>query len=38
MKDADQIYTVEDGQIIESGEHDEFLEAYGRYEQLYHAQ
>lgn len=38
VKDADQIFTLEDGEIIEQGEHDTLLEEDSRYAQLYYAQ
>ncbi|WP_436911284.1 ABC transporter ATP-binding protein [Halosimplex marinum] len=38
VKGADRIYTVEDGDITESGTHDELLENEGKYTELYAAQ
>jgi subfamily B ATP-binding cassette protein MsbA len=38
VSDADRIYTVEDGEIIEEGAHETLLEGDGRYADLYHAQ
>lgn len=38
IQGADQILTLEDGKIIEEGEHDTLLEKGGRYAELYHAQ
>lgn len=35
VANADQIYTVEDGRIIESGEHHELVDNGGKYAQLY---
>lgn len=35
VKNADQIYTVDDGKIIESGTHQELLEKDGEYAELY---
>jgi subfamily B ATP-binding cassette protein MsbA len=38
VQNADRIYTIEDGQIIESGGHDELLENDGTYSDLYRSQ
>ncbi|QSW98300.1 ABC transporter ATP-binding protein [Haloterrigena alkaliphila] len=38
VRDADTIYTLEDGHIIERGEHGQLLEADGAYADLYAAQ
>ncbi len=38
IMDADCIYVVEGGQIVESGTHQELLEKSGRYNQLYQFQ
>ena len=38
IKNADRIYTVENGQIIESGEHDKLLNQNGAYADLYETQ
>jgi subfamily B ATP-binding cassette protein MsbA len=35
VKNADQIYTVDDGEIIESGSHQELLSEEGEYAELY---
>ena len=35
VKNADQIYTVDDGEIIESGTHQELLDDDGEYADLY---
>lgn len=35
IKDADCIYVIENGRIVESGTHEELLEERGRYSQLY---
>lgn len=35
IRQADQILVIENGQIAESGKHDELLEAKGRYHELY---
>jgi ABC-type multidrug transport system fused ATPase/permease subunit len=38
VRAADQILVVEDGRIVERGDHDELLEADGRYAELYRTQ
>ncbi len=38
IRNADQILVLEDGQIVESGTHDELLAAGGRYRELYDRQ
>ncbi|HEY6531793.1 MAG TPA: ABC transporter ATP-binding protein [Acidimicrobiales bacterium] len=38
IRDADTILVMEDGQIVEQGDHDELLEADGAYARLYNAQ
>jgi subfamily B ATP-binding cassette protein MsbA len=38
VRDADRIYTVEDGSIVETGTHEELLDDGGRYAKLYAAQ
>ena len=38
IQSADQILVVEGGQIVERGTHDELLELYGRYRELYDRQ
>ena len=38
VRDADRIYTIDDGEIIERGEHETLLNAEGRYAELYYAQ
>jgi len=38
IKRADRIFTLEDGEIIESGEHDALIDQGGKYAQLYQAQ
>ena len=38
VTDADRIYTVEDGQITEVGDHDQLVAANGTYADLYEAQ
>lgn len=38
VKNADTIYTLEDGEFIESGTHEELLERNGRYADLYSIQ
>ncbi|NUB93232.1 ABC transporter ATP-binding protein [Haloterrigena sp. SYSU A121-1] len=38
VKNADCIHTVEDGEIIESGTHDELIENEGQYSKLYEIQ
>jgi subfamily B ATP-binding cassette protein MsbA len=35
VKNADRIYTLEDGEIVEKGTHDELLEDNGEYAELY---
>jgi subfamily B ATP-binding cassette protein MsbA len=35
VKNADRIYTVEDGEITETGHHDELIESGGQYAELY---
>lgn len=37
VKDAETIYTLEDGRIIEMGEHDTLISENGRYAELYNA-
>ena len=37
-RDADKIYMLENGRIIESGRHSELLEQKGKYAQMWHAQ
>lgn len=37
VKDAETIYTLENGRIIETGEHDTLLSQNGRYAELYNA-
>ena len=36
VRNADAIMVLEQGQIVERGNHDELLEQKGRYYQLYH--
>jgi subfamily B ATP-binding cassette protein MsbA len=38
VTDADRIYTMDDGQIVESGSHEELIEARGQYAGLYASQ
>jgi ABC-type multidrug transport system fused ATPase/permease subunit len=38
VRAADQILVVEDGRIVERGDHDSLLEAEGRYADLYRTQ
>ncbi|PSP90559.1 ABC transporter ATP-binding protein [Halobacteriales archaeon QS_4_69_34] len=38
VQNADRIYTIEDGRITESGDHDELLENDGKYSDLYQHQ
>ena len=38
IKNADRIYTVDDGEIIESGEHGTLLDRDGTYADLYDTQ
>jgi len=38
VRNADRIYTIEDGQITESGSHSELLERDGKYSDLYETQ
>jgi len=38
VKNADRIYTIEDGQIVESGDHEELLDHDGKYAELYKIQ
>jgi subfamily B ATP-binding cassette protein MsbA len=38
VTDADRIYAMRDGQIVESGPHSELVEAEGIYNQLYSGQ
>lgn len=38
VRNADRIYTLEDGQITEAGEHKELLEEEGKYSELYRSQ
>ncbi len=38
IRDADHIYVVEDGRIVENGTHDDLLRLGGRYSQLYRIQ
>jgi len=38
VRNADQIYTVEAGEIIEVGRHDELIEKGGQYADLYEIQ
>lgn len=38
ISDADQIFVLEDGQLVDQGKHDELLEGQGLYAQLYQAQ
>lgn len=38
IKNADRIFVIDDGQIKESGSHDELLAAKGAYYKLYAAQ
>jgi len=35
IRQADQILVVEDGNIVERGNHDDLLESKGRYHELY---
>jgi subfamily B ATP-binding cassette protein MsbA len=35
VKNADQIYTVDDGRIVEAGRHGELVDAGGQYAKLY---
>ena len=38
VKNADQIYTVDSGEVSEVGSHDELLENNGKYASLYEIQ
>jgi subfamily B ATP-binding cassette protein MsbA len=38
VKNADKIYTIEDGQITEAGEHAELIDQDGKYSELYQSQ
>lgn len=38
VQDADRIYTLDQGQIIETGEHETLIASNGRYAELYQAQ
>lgn len=38
VKGADRIYTIDDGKIVESGEHETLLKADGQYAELYQPQ
>jgi subfamily B ATP-binding cassette protein MsbA len=38
VRNADQIYTLEDGTVVESGPHEQLLEAEGQYAELYASQ
>jgi ABC-type multidrug transport system fused ATPase/permease subunit len=38
IRDADVIHVVEDGCVVESGQHDDLLRAGGRYARFYHSQ
>jgi subfamily B ATP-binding cassette protein MsbA len=38
VTDADRIYTMDDGRIVESGPHGELVEAEGQYAGLYASQ
>lgn len=38
VKNADRIYTVDDGEIIETGRHDDLIERGGQYAELYSIQ
>lgn len=38
VKDADRIFTLEGGEIIESGSHEDLIDNHGRYAELYQAQ
>ena len=38
IKDADKIYYLEDGQIVESGTHEKLLANEGRYTAMYNKQ
>jgi ATP-binding cassette subfamily B protein len=38
VKDADYVYMLENGEIIEQGKHQELLEGEGSYAQMYHMQ
>ena len=38
VRNADAIIVIEDGQIIERGDHDDLLKQHGRYYQLYTGQ
>ncbi|MDX1673123.1 MAG: ABC transporter ATP-binding protein, partial [Balneolaceae bacterium] len=38
IKDAEKIYYLEDGTIVESGTHEELLQKKGRYSAMYHKQ
>jgi len=38
IKDADVIYYLKDGQIVESGNHQELLELKGHYTSMYNKQ
>lgn len=38
IQQADQIYVLEEGRIVENGTHDTLLSLQGRYSQLYHLQ
>jgi subfamily B ATP-binding cassette protein MsbA len=38
VKNADRIYTVDDGEVIESGTHRELLDDNGEYAELYSVQ